>query len=56
MPLPHFLLIVATAILLAGLTVWVSVSAGVPLMALALVALIAAGVLRLSMRNHDHEG
>ena len=53
MPLPHFLLMIAVVVMAAALTVWASVSAGVPLIALALIALTGAAVLHLSMRDHE---
>ena len=53
MPLPHFLLMIAAVILTAALTIWATVSAGVPLAALALVALTGAAVLHLSMRDNE---
>lgn len=57
MPLPYFLLLIVAVILTAAFTLWVSLSAGVPLVAMALFALSAAAVLHLSMRNHhDQDG
>ena len=53
MPLPHFLLMIAAVILAAALTIWASLSAGVPLVALGLIALTGAAVLHLSMRDHE---
>lgn len=53
MPLPHFLLLIAVVILAAAVTLWVSVSAGVPLVALGLIALTGAAVLHLTMRDHE---
>ena len=53
MPLPHFLLLIAAVILAAGVTLWASVAAGVPLAAPAIVALMGAAVLHLSMRDHE---
>lgn len=53
MPLPHFLLMISAVILLASVTIFLSLSAGVPLVALGLIALTGAAVLHLSM--HDHE-
>lgn len=53
MPLPHFLLMITAVILTAALTIWATVSAGVPLAALALVALTGAAVLHLSMRDNE---
>ncbi|SNT68735.1 hypothetical protein [Paracoccus seriniphilus] len=57
MPLTHFLLLVLAVIVAAVLTLWVSFTAGVPEVALALVVLTAAAVIHLGHRNrHDHEG
>ena len=42
MPLPHFLLMIVAVIVAAAATLWVSFANGVPLVALALAALIAA--------------
>lgn len=53
MPLPHFLLMIAIVILAAAVTVWATLSAGIPLAALALIALTGAAVLHLSMRDHE---
>lgn len=53
MPLPHFLLMIAIVVLTAMLTIWATLSAGVPLAALALIALTGAAVLHLSMRDHE---
>lgn len=53
MPLPHFLLMLAAVILAAALTIWATLSAGVPLVALALIALTGAAVLHLSMRDNE---
>ena len=53
MPLPHFLLMLAAVILMAGVTLWASISAGVPLAAVGLIALTGAAVLHLSMRDHE---
>lgn len=52
MPLPHFLLLIASVLLAAGLTLWAAFASGVPLAALALVALGAALVLHLVPRDH----
>ncbi|MFV0411158.1 MAG: hypothetical protein ACK5LJ_16105 [Paracoccus sp. (in: a-proteobacteria)] len=52
MPLPHFLLLIAAVILAAAATLWVSVANGVPLIALALAALIAAGVVHFTRNDH----
>lgn len=57
MPLTHFLLLIVAVIVGAAVTLWVSFSAGVPEVALALVALTAAALVHLGHRNgHDHEG
>ena len=53
MPLPHFLLMIAAVILFAGMTLWVSIAAGVPLAALGILTLTGAAVLHLSMRDHE---
>ena len=53
MPLPHFLLMIAAVILAAALTIWATLSAGVPLATLAIVALTGGAVLHLSMRDHE---
>ena len=50
MPLPHFLLLVAAVILAAGVTLFLALSLGVPLQALALGVAIAAAVAHLSGR------
>ena len=47
MPLPQFLLLMAAVIVAAAATLWVSLSHGVPIVALALAALIAAGVVAI---------
>lgn len=51
MPLPHFLLLILAVILTAALTLGLSYAAGVPQIALALLALFAAAVLHLSVRR-----
>ena len=48
MPLPHFLILILAVILAAGLTIWVASAVGVPLVVLALVLLMAAGVVHLA--------
>ncbi|KFE36862.1 hypothetical protein [Thioclava atlantica] len=50
MPLPHFLLLILFVIVLAGLTLWAFAVSGVPVAMLALMVLIAAGVMRLMAR------
>ncbi|MDT1063850.1 hypothetical protein RM190_18460 [Paracoccus sp. CPCC 101403] len=52
MPLPHFLILVLAVILAAGLTIWAASAVGVPMLALGLVALMAAAVAHLAMREH----
>jgi hypothetical protein len=57
MPLPHFLLLMIAVLLAAALTLWISVAAGVPEVALALIVLSAAALVHLGHRNrHDHRG
>lgn len=57
MPLPQFLLLIATVIMAGGVTLWVTLKAGVPLVALGLIALTGAAVLHLGSRDHrDHGG
>lgn len=57
MPLPHFLVLIAVVILLAGLTIWAALVTGVPLAVLGLVALMAVAVVHFAARHHpDHEG
>ena len=51
MPLPQFLLMLAAVIFAAAVTIWVALSAGMPPMALGLVALIAVGVLHFTRRD-----
>lgn len=53
MPLPHFLLMLVAVILSAGATLFAAFKAGVPLVALALLALTGAGLLHLTA--HDNE-
>ena len=53
MPLPHFLILILAVILAAALTLWIASAAGVPLMAMALVILMAAGIAHFAMRE-DH--
>lgn len=50
MPLPHFLILIAAVILAAAVTLWFAATKGVPFAALALAALIGAGVIRLMAR------
>jgi len=57
MPLTHFLAVVVGAVLLAALTLWAGLSAGIPPMAFLIIALSAALLLHLNLRNrHDHDG
>ncbi|MFN3524963.1 MAG: hypothetical protein ACK4YU_02640 [Paracoccus sp. (in: a-proteobacteria)] len=54
MPLPHFLLLIAVVLLAAGLTIWASIAAGLPMIVILLGALSAAVVLHLGHRGyHD---
>ena len=53
MPLPQFLWLMAAVIVAAAATLWVSLSHGVPIVALALAALIAAGVVHYT--RHDNQ-
>ncbi len=53
MPLPQFLMLMLAVIVAAAATLWLSLSHGVPFVALALVALIAAGVLHLGGRDNQ---
>ena len=50
MTLPQFLLLICAVVLAGGLTMWAATSAGVPLAAIGLSALIGAGVLSLMAR------
>lgn len=50
MPLPQFLVLLALVVLAAGATIWASLSAGVPVAVMGLVALSAALLVRLTMR------
>ncbi|MDD8024003.1 MAG: hypothetical protein PHX82_12945 [Paracoccaceae bacterium] len=50
MPLTHFLILICAVLLAGGVTLWLAASAGVPLTALAVCALLAAGVMRLLAR------
>ena len=51
MPLPHFLMMLALVVLAAGLTIWAASSAGLPMAALAITALLAAAVVGLAGRE-----
>ncbi|MFI0395379.1 hypothetical protein [Paracoccus jiaweipingae] len=51
MPLPQFLMLLASVIMAAAATIWMALKAGVPLAALALVALTGAGIVHLSTRD-----
>lgn len=53
MPLPHFLLLILAVIIAAAFTLWISLSAGVPLVLLLVVTLTGAAGLHLSIRNHQ---
>ena len=48
MPLPHFLMMLALSMLAAALTIWAASSAGLPMAALAIMALAAAAVVGLA--------
>lgn len=50
MPLPHFLILLAVVVIAAGATIWLATSSGVSIAALAVMALIGAGVVRLLAR------
>lgn len=50
MPLPHFLILLLVVIAAAGATLWMASSAGVPVAALALAALVGAALMRLLAR------
>ncbi|SIS84411.1 hypothetical protein [Phaeovulum vinaykumarii] len=50
LPLPHFLVLVVAVILAAALTLWAAFRAGISLMAVGLLALAGAGVVRLMTR------
>ncbi|MDP1667812.1 hypothetical protein [Phaeovulum sp.] len=50
MPLPHFLMLLVVVIAAAAATLWVASSAGVPLAALALAAVVGAALIRLLAR------
>lgn len=52
MPLPQFLALIVLVILAAALTIWAASSAGMPMAALAVSALLAAGLVRLVGRDH----
>ncbi|MDP0925736.1 hypothetical protein Q0601_00985 [Paracoccus onubensis] len=57
MPLPHFLLLICTVVMAAAATLWFSLTAGVPLLTLLLIALTGAVLLHFSTRNgHDQDG
>ena len=57
MPLPHFLMLIATVILAAAVTLWIALSAGLPPAVLLLAALGAALVAHLGWRSpHDPQG
>ncbi|MGZ3217754.1 hypothetical protein [Paracoccus sp. T5] len=51
MPLTHFLMLITLVILGAALTLWVGFSAGIPPVAILLVALSAALLLHLGHRE-----
>ena len=47
MPLPHFLMLLFVVIVVPGATIAIAYGAGIPLGALAILGLAAAGALRL---------
>lgn len=51
MPLPQFLVLICAVLVAAALTIWVASAIGVPLLALGLVALTAAAITHLAMRE-----
>ena len=53
MPLPQFLWLMAAVIMAAAATLWVSLAHGVPIVALAFAALIAAGVVHFSRDDNQ---
>lgn len=50
MPLPHFLVLIISVIVAAGLTLWVVFTAGLPFAVVAMLALLGAAVLKLMQR------
>lgn len=54
MPLPHFLLLIAVVLLAAGLTIWLGLGAGVPMIVILLGGLGAALLLHLTQRGDHH--
>lgn len=57
MPLPHFLLMILAVTLAALLTLWAAFAAGVPELALLLIALSAVALVHLGYRDGpDHKG
>lgn len=53
MPLPHFLVLIAGVIVASGATIWAASAVGVPIFALAIVALLAAAIMHLG--QHDRQ-
>lgn len=53
MPLPHFLILMLAVILAAGLTLWAASAVGIPLFALGLLVLAAAGIAHLGTRDQS---
>lgn len=51
MPLPQFLLLVLTVVIAAAVTLWISLSAGVPMIVLLLITLMAAVGLHYKARG-----
>ena len=54
MPLPHFLLLILAVILAAGVTIWAASAVGIPLVALAMLALVGAALAHFGTRDHRH--
>ncbi|QRZ13977.1 hypothetical protein JWJ88_04770 [Paracoccus methylovorus] len=52
MPLPHFLILILAVILAAGLTIWAASAAGIPIVVLGFLALLAAAITHLTARDH----
>ncbi|WP_176715598.1 hypothetical protein [Thioclava sp. SK-1] len=50
MPLPHFLLLIFAVIVAAAISLWAAAFVGVPLPALAMIVLLAAGLVRMITR------
>ena len=55
MPLTYFLLLICAVIVGAAVTLWVGISAGLPMVTILLVALSCALLVHLGHRDgHDH--